>query len=192
MKALIILISAGAALVSQPLVAQTSAATAPGVTWTEAAPAEIPAASSAEVSLSSRADVQRIERGGHVPQGWFTPRFIIANWGLYGFPSPYPGLAWVRYHDDALLIDREGWVHDSRHDVDWARYGESWRTDTGVPEYAMATELGAASYAYPDSAAGLRYGYGNGMFYIPITITETTTVRSAPSSANAAPARPGT
>ncbi|MGS1015913.1 RcnB family protein [Allosphingosinicella humi] len=179
MKALTILISAGATLVSQPLVAQTSAATAaPGVTWREATSAAVPTMSSAEAVPSARAEFRRLERGGQVPQGWLTPRFIIANWALYGFSPPYPGLVWVRYYDDALLIDREGWVHDSRHDIDWARYGESWRTDRGVPEYAVASEPGAGSYAYPDPADGLGRGYGYGLFYVPITITETTTVRN--------------
>lgn len=192
MRALAILISAGAALVSSPSIAQSSAPeTAPGVTWQQAATPSttVPAVSDAENAPFGR-EFQRLQRGGQVPQSWFSPRFIVANWALYGFPPPYPGLAWVRYYEDALLIDRNGWVHDSRHEVDWARYGESWRTDRGVPEYALESESAVASHAYPDPANGLGYGYG--LFYVPITITETTTVRGAPPKSNGPEARPGT
>ena len=191
MKALAILILAGAALVLSPSIAHSSTPeAAPGVTWQRAVPppTTVPVASDAE-NAQSGPEFRRLERGGQVPQSWFTPRFIFANWALYGFPPPYPGLIWVRHYDDALLIDREGWVHDSRHAVDWARYGESWPTDRGVPEYTAASEPGAGSYAYPDPANGLGRGYGYGLFYVPITITETTTVRNRASqttSGNAA------
>ena len=79
----------------------------------------------------------RINRGGMVPHGWFGPRFRIRNWGLYGFPQPFPGGSWIRYYDDAYLIDRDGRVLDSRYGMDWDRYGERWDyDDRGAPAYA--------------------------------------------------------
>jgi hypothetical protein len=79
---------------------------------------------------------RRIGRGGFVPPFWFGPRFHVRNYGLYGFPRPFQGGRWVRYYDDALLIDRNGRVHDSRDGYDWDRYGERWSYgDRGIPEY---------------------------------------------------------
>jgi hypothetical protein len=81
---------------------------------------------------------QRFERGVRVPSIWWGPRFEVRNWGLYGFPQPVPGGRWIRYHDDALMIDRDGRVVDGRYGWDWDRYGDrGWREDDeGVPEYA--------------------------------------------------------
>src|SRR3546814_6419553 len=81
-----------------------------------------------------RPGIGRVERGAQMAPGWLSPRFHVLNWGLYGFPPPNPGLLWIRYYDEALLIDRDGWVHDSRHGLDWERYGEHWRYGQGVPE----------------------------------------------------------
>jgi hypothetical protein len=81
--------------------------------------------------------IRRIDRGGFVPGFWFGPQFHIQNWGMYGFSQPSDGGRWVRYYDDAYMIDRDGRVRDSRHDMDWDRYGERWDyDDNGVPVYA--------------------------------------------------------
>jgi hypothetical protein len=78
----------------------------------------------------------RVNRGGFVPQFWWGPQFIVRNWGHHGFPQPFQGGRWIRYYDDALLIDRYGRVHDARSDWDWNRYGERWEDDeNGVPVY---------------------------------------------------------
>ena len=78
----------------------------------------------------------RIHRGGTIPHFWFGPQFHIQNWGMYGFPQPFDGGRWVRYYDDAYLIDRDGRVRDGRYGMDWDRYGERWDHDeNGVPYY---------------------------------------------------------
>ena len=80
--------------------------------------------------------VSRINRGGFVPTFWWGPQFVVQNWGMYGFPQPYAGTRWIRYYDDALLIDREGRVRDGRYGYDWDRYQDRWGTDrNGVPVY---------------------------------------------------------
>jgi hypothetical protein len=46
------------------------------------------------------------------------------------------GNRWVRYYDDALLIDRHGRVHDGRYGMSWDEYGDEWGYDeSGVPVY---------------------------------------------------------
>jgi Nickel/cobalt transporter regulator len=80
---------------------------------------------------------QRIDRGGFVPHFWFGPQFHVQNWGLHGFPQPMHGRRWIRYYDDALLIDGDGRVHDGRYGWDWDRHGERWDEDeNGIPVYA--------------------------------------------------------
>ena len=79
---------------------------------------------------------RRIDRGGFVPQFWWGPQFIVPSWQMYGFPQPFAGGRWIRYYDDALLIDRDGRVHDSRYGWDWSRERDRWREDgNGVPVY---------------------------------------------------------
>ena len=79
--------------------------------------------------------IRRINRGHFVPQFWWGPQFHVQNWGLYGFSQPYEDTRWIRYYDDAYLIDREGRVRDGRYGLDWDRYGERWDYARGIPEY---------------------------------------------------------
>ena len=135
---------------------------------------------------------QRVDRGWRMPHYWMGPRFRIANWGIYGFAPPPPGATWIRYYDDALLIDRYGVVREGRWDVEWDRYGERWERDHfGVPAYVGSGdyEPGAEDYAWveghpgpaPESWAhgyghgGYGYGYGYGYAYGPVVVTETVT-----------------
>ena len=79
---------------------------------------------------------RRIDRGGFIPPMWMGPQFVISNWGMYGFRQPMPGGRWIRYYDDALMIDRDGRVLDGRYGMDWDRYGDRWDDRDGVPVYA--------------------------------------------------------
>lgn len=79
---------------------------------------------------------RRIGRGQILPTFWAAPQFHVQHWQGYGFPQPMPGYRWVRYYDDALLVDPRGRVHDSRSDYDWDRYGDRWsRDESGIPMY---------------------------------------------------------
>lgn len=103
-------------------------------------------------------DVRRFRRGHVVPQAWMGPRFHVRHWQTYGFPAPRPGWRWVRYYDDALLLDRRGRVMDGRYGFDWDRYDDRWAYDErGTPYYA---DDGYAGYdEYGDGGYdGERYG----------------------------------
>lgn len=78
---------------------------------------------------------RRLQRGFVIPPLWFGPQFQINNWQMYGFSNPGPDGRWVRYYDDAYLVDREGRIRDSREGLDWDRYGEQWDMADGIPAY---------------------------------------------------------
>ena len=72
------------------------------------------------------------------------------------------GGRWIRYYDDALLIDGDGRVHDSRPGWDWDRDGERWGQDgDGVPVYAGNGDYqpAAATMNGPSATTG-RVGRG--------------------------------
>jgi Ni/Co efflux regulator RcnB len=43
--------------------------------------------------------------GEMLPRAFFAPEFFIGDFGAYGLIAPWDGYEWVRYGDDALLID---------------------------------------------------------------------------------------
>jgi hypothetical protein len=75
--------------------------------------------------------------GGFAFGGFFQqPQFHVQNWQLYGFIAPQQDQRWVRYYDDAYLVDRRGYVHQRRQRVNWDRHGERWaRDERGIPYY---------------------------------------------------------
>ena len=120
----------------------------------------------------------------------------IDNWQMYGFAAPGDDQRWVRYYDDAYLIDRGGRVVDSREDMDWDRYGEEWDMEDGIPayggrdddeDYARDEHHGRhgrhdrGEYGPPMQGPGYGYsygyggGYGYGAYAYPIVIETVTT-----------------
>lgn len=63
----------------------------------------------------------RFGRGHVVPPQFRGGQFIVHDWRMFGWPAPIPGGRWIRYHDDALLIDGDGRVMDGRYGWDWER-----------------------------------------------------------------------
>jgi Ni/Co efflux regulator RcnB len=43
--------------------------------------------------------------GERLPRAFFAPEFFITDFTVYGLLAPWDGYEWVRYGDDALLID---------------------------------------------------------------------------------------
>jgi hypothetical protein len=108
---------------------------------------------------------QRMHKGSRMNSFWFGSRFRVNNWATYGFAAPRPGWFWIRYYDDALLLDGSGMVRDYRGNMDWDRYGERWEYDGyGVPGYGGGY---GGNYVYGGQPGAYPWGY---------TITETTTV----------------
>jgi Ni/Co efflux regulator RcnB len=138
---------------------------------------------------------RRIDRGHMVPQHWWGPRFRVMNWGMYGLPQPMHGGRWVRYYDDALLVDGYGHVHDGRWGMRWDEHQDHWGyDDRGIPiyvgngdyypddrDYDWAEERrphGPYGYGQHQQAYGYpAYGYGyGGMVVTETTVTTSPTV----------------
>jgi Ni/Co efflux regulator RcnB len=91
--------------------------------------------------------MRHVQRGGRVPPAWANQRFEVRDWRRFGFPAPFAGGRWIRFYDDALLIDGGGLVYDSRPD---------WRWD------GDAEERGQEEHGYEERGYG-EGGYGEGM-----------------------------
>ena len=127
-----------------------------------------------------------IQRGFIVPPMFLGPQFAINNWQNYGFAQPSAGQRWIRYYNDAYLIDGDGRVVDTRSGLDWDQYGDRWATQNGIPhyvgrgefrpdqrDYAWVQQHGAQAgyygaqpgYGYSGNSQGCgsyTYGYGCG------------------------------
>jgi Ni/Co efflux regulator RcnB len=81
------------------------------------------------------AGYRRPYRGWAVPGYWNSPRFYVNDWAGYGLTQPYNGYNWVRYYDDAVLIDGRGSVYDTVSGLDWDGgyqdgYGDAYADDS--------------------------------------------------------------
>jgi Ni/Co efflux regulator RcnB len=85
---------------------------------------------------------RRPVRGWTLPSYWMGGSYFLSDWTNWGLTSPPHGYFWVRYYDDAVLVDRGGRVWDSVRGVDWDR-------GAGGDAYAYADD----GYAYAEARA---------------------------------------
>ena len=88
---------------------------------------------------------RHVGRGYRLPRFWLSPDYYLSDWGRYGLWNPGYGQNWIRYYDDALLIDGSGRVIDGRYGLDWDRGGY----DDGDDDYGYG-------------GGGYDYGHGHG------------------------------
>ncbi|WP_454886562.1 RcnB family protein [Sphingomonas oryzagri] len=86
---------------------------------------------------AGRGDYRRPTPGWKVPKHYRDRSYIVADWRGWGFAPPGPGMAWVRYYDDAVLVDDGGRVVDCRYGVNW-NDGYPRRGYAGGPGYGYA------------------------------------------------------
>lgn len=106
--------------------------------------------------------------GENLPPAWLDPTYTVGDWRNWGLSQPGTGQRWVRYNDDAALIDTNGHVAD-------VRYGMNWQRPTGI----------AAASATPTSTAPIVTTYQTGP---NTTVTRTEEVGPMPVVAGAVPA----
>lgn len=92
------------------------------------------------------AGYRRLERGGHVPKGWRGDTYVVRDWNRWGLREPGPGMRWMRFYDDAALIDAYGRVVDIRYDYSW---GGPQGYDYAEGGYDVPPPGPACSYAPP-------------------------------------------
>lgn len=109
----------------------------------------------------------RPRRGLFMPRLFVSPPYFVWNWRSYGLPEPGHGQRWVRYYDDAVLIDERGYIHDAVAGVDWEGYGPGPSRDDRDDE--------AARWAW-----GGPYAYSPRVYYAPAGATTTVIVHGAP------------
>lgn len=148
----------------------------------------------------------RPARGWRLPSYFVTPRFFVPNWGFYGLARPAPGYNWVRYYDDAVLVDGNGLIRDHAR-VDWDRGGFDPR-DGASRDYDDGYDDGyedgfddGVDHAEDQVTWGGSWGYrGNGVYApagstvvvvqgAPTVTTTTTTTTYVTEDVSYAPAR---
>ncbi len=66
-----------------------------------------------------RGDAYTYRRGARLPAVFASPLYVVPDWGGYDLAPPPPGTNWVRYYDDAVLVDADGRVLDSVPGIGW-------------------------------------------------------------------------
>lgn len=59
--------------------------------------------------------------GENLAPAWLDPAYTVGDWQTWGLSQPGAGQRWVRYNDDAALIDTHGHVSDVRYGLNWQR-----------------------------------------------------------------------
>ena len=93
---------------------------------------------------------RRPYRGWVVPNYWISPRFYISDWQGYGLTQPAYGYNWVRYYDDAVLIDGRGSVYETVDGLDWDRYDGVGYDGDDAQVYATPADRGGYDQGYDD------------------------------------------
>lgn len=91
----------------------------------------------------------RPSRGFQLDRYWMSGNFQIPDYGSFGLQAPPNGYFWVRYYDDAVLVDSYGRVRDSVSGIAWA-------------DASAEADAGYGSASASAAAAGGGGGYGGG------------------------------
>jgi Ni/Co efflux regulator RcnB len=105
---------------------------------------------------------RRPSRGFTLPGYWMSSNFRVDDYDSYGLRAPGRGYFWVRYYDDAVLVDGRGRVWDSASGIGWASasagggYGSAYASSS-----ASASASSGGGYGHrPIRQIDPNYGYG--------------------------------
>ena len=82
---------------------------------------------------------RRMGRGQRLPNYWLRADFRIPDYLSFGLAAPPRGYNWVRYYDDAVLVDDRGDVWDSVGGIAWTDI-EITREPSGQPRVLLTGE----------------------------------------------------
>lgn len=122
-------------------------------------------------------------RGGRLPSIFGSSDYAIPDWQAYGLTPPGPRRRWVRYYDDAVLIDSGGTVIDAVPAIDWddrgSGVGGGWHGGDGMAGYPAPI----IDHRGPGPAPQVRYGPDGAMTIVittaPSVATTTTTTTTS-------------
>lgn len=90
---------------------------------------------------------RRLHRGATLPGYWMGADFRVPDYLGFGLAAPPHGYSWVRYYDDAVLVDRDGRVWDS---IDGIAWGGAVATASANGGHAVAdSRVAGAGYPPP-------------------------------------------
>jgi Ni/Co efflux regulator RcnB len=89
---------------------------------------------------------RRLGRGAALPGYWMSYR--IPDYLSFGLAAPPRGYGWVRYYDDAVLVDDGGRVWDSVGGIAWAGAESGWGGSYSNSESYSSAQVGT-TYAQP-------------------------------------------
>jgi Ni/Co efflux regulator RcnB len=89
---------------------------------------------------------RRLHRGATLPGYWMGGDFRVPDYLSFGLAAPPQGYSWVRYYDDAVLVDSGGRVWDS---IDGLSWGSAMASASAGSGYASASSAAGAGYASP-------------------------------------------
>ncbi|HVJ02608.1 MAG TPA: RcnB family protein [Sphingomonas sp.] len=94
---------------------------------------------------------RRLDRGAELPEFWRGYR--VPNYLALGLAAPPQGYSWVRYYDDAVLVDTRGRVWNSVGGVAWTGVAPALIQTVTLPvDSAVLTTQAGASYPRPGTA----------------------------------------
>ncbi|HEY0315788.1 MAG TPA: RcnB family protein [Sphingomonas sp.] len=92
---------------------------APGYSAWQSAPVDGPEPMARGSHHGDRKGYHAYRRGARMGDIWRDPTYAVNDWSAWGLGQPGPGMHWLRYYDDAVLVDGYGSVVDVHHGVDW-------------------------------------------------------------------------
>lgn len=88
---------------------------------------------------------RRPSRGRQLDRYWMSSNFQIPDYFSYGLRAPANGYFWVRYYDDAVMVDSYGRVRDWQDGIAWGGASASASASSG---YASASSAAAGGGGY--------------------------------------------
>jgi Ni/Co efflux regulator RcnB len=82
-------------------------------------PAMVPPAPMGSPPMAMHGDYRPVHPGQHLKGQWRDPSLTVTDWQAWGLGQPGAGMRWIRYYDDAVLVDADDRVVTARGGIAW-------------------------------------------------------------------------